>query len=375
MTTSGLPRFVGKGGADAVREATGRSPDPWQPFEDGERHGADTGDHPEGYIANDDVVAAVNTALLLGKPLLLAGNPGTGKSQLADRIAWEFSLGAVLRFEAQSISEAQDLFYRFDLVGHMAQAHLKNMDKRPDPIEFTSFGPLGKSILRGALLPEEDDAKRARRSLLASAFGSVELESDWRPKRSVVLIDEIDKASRDFPNDLLNAIERLEFRIRELPAPGNSIRVAGESALRPIVIITSNGEREIPAPFLRRCVFCHIEDPELDMLRTIVQNRVFGRGTIGPLPRLYEGLLGVFDDFRKADQSFAYRPGTAELVDWSRAMSRQRTVKSDAPLDDDVNRALAIATSSAIVKNRQDREHLLELLRAFKSPLEAAGTS
>eukprot|EP01036_Dinobryon_divergens_P045811 gene45811-61233_t len=81
-------------------------------------------DHPAGYLADSGLVDAVNTALVLGKPLLLTGRPGTGKSELAERVAWELGLGAVLRFEAQSLTEAQDLFYRFDLVGQMADAQL-----------------------------------------------------------------------------------------------------------------------------------------------------------------------------------------------------------------------------------------------------------
>src|SRR5579862_496610 len=108
MADDGLV-FLGSGNEDAVEKASGSRPAPWQEVEDSttERKGP-FADHPSGYIAHPDLVAAVNTALLLGKPLLLSGNPGTGKTQVAERIAWEFSLGAVLRFDAQSISEAQD---------------------------------------------------------------------------------------------------------------------------------------------------------------------------------------------------------------------------------------------------------------------------
>jgi MoxR-like ATPase len=210
------------------------------------------------------------------------------------------------------------------------------------------------------------------RNLLAHAFPKEAPSAELRARRSIVLIDEIDKASRDFPNDLLNAIERLEFRIRELREfAWSPIRVSDDDAYRPIVIITSNGEREIPAPFLRRCVFCHIPDPDPELLRRIVRNRVLGappsgRRETGPtgsalLPKLYEDLLGVFLEFRGDAQSFAYRPGTSELVDWSRAIHRRRA-DPDSHRKDGRNPAIVRETASAVAKNDKDRSRLIQLL-------------
>lgn len=201
--------------------------------------------HPANYIATGDLPDAVNTSIALGKPLLLTGNPGTGKSQLAERVAWEFNLGPVLRFEAQSLSEANDLFYRFDLVGHLAAVEIlkasgasgaaANTDGHAisSPLRFLKLGPLGEAIVRSA--PNEE----TKRQLFDAAFAPAESAGIAEARSSVVLIDEIDKASRDFPNDLLNGIERLEFGIRELGIAS----VAVDPHYRPLVIITSNSER------------------------------------------------------------------------------------------------------------------------------------
>ena len=145
--------------------------------------------HPAGYITPPDLAEAVNTALILHKPLLLTGNPGTGKSELAERIAWELNLGAVLRFDAQSLSEAGDLFYRFDLVGQMAASNLArnaNQSESPEPERFISFGPLGKAILHS--VPERQP------DLFRIAFPQHPSDKPPKARPSVVLIDEIDKA-------------------------------------------------------------------------------------------------------------------------------------------------------------------------------------
>ena len=333
-------------------------------------------DHPANYRAKPELVDAVNTAIAIGKPLLLTGNPGTGKSQLAERVAWEFNLGPVLRFEAQSLSEANDLFYRFDLLGHMAAAQLYKSAKEgvagnfvPDveamrkeiaAENFVKIGPLGEAILRS------DPGKYS--TLFDAAFRPNEQASKATPRASVVLIDEIDKASRDFPNDLLNGIERLDFSVREL---GHDRLVVNED-FRPIVIITSNSERDLPPAFLRRCTFFDIRDPTIDELEQIIAQKFFPESRFddadGPklkLPPFYLELLQRFMQFRAANKdALQYAPGTAEIINWTDALI-QRKVPRDASLVTsmaEVNR-----TITTVSKHREDQDSLTKFLNGLQA--------
>jgi MoxR-like ATPase len=355
-------RFVGHGGSE---ELNGRLSE-INPFENrigpwiqSEGHKPEDDEtvmgHPAGYIAHEHLVEAVNTALILGKPLLLTGNPGTGKSELAERLAWELNLGPVLRFEAQSTSEANDLFYRFDLVGQMAANQLVQQKQlqldQASARNFLSFGPLGKAILAA-------DPK-AKPKLFERAFPDTPDTPDTsrKPRPSVVLIDEIDKTSRDFPNDLLNGIDRLSFEIREI---NERITLVEDEALRPIVIITSNSERDLPDPFLRRCTYHHIGDPDPDLLRKILINRVFGGSGSpsdpGTLPLLYEDLLGIFRELRDGSASqYFYTPGTSELIDWTQALVHLDVDAEKGLLD---NLSIVQKTISCVTKHRDDRSEL-----------------
>lgn len=340
--------------------------------------------HPARYIADDGLIAAVNTAMLLNKPLLVTGNPGTGKSDLAERIAWELQIGPVLRFEAQSLSEASDLFYRFDLVRQMAESRLladkftmerysvSEIDQTvptpspvhySDPCDYIEIGPLGKAIIKAKTsiaTPIELDNEHFRHLKLKCGPTGIQ-----HSPKSVVLIDEIDKASRDFPNDLLNGIDRMEFRIREL----NNLLINlpdKTGGLYTIVIITSNLERDLPAPFLRRCAFYHIPDPDKQRMAEIVKARVFPeRNDLNgqSLPPFYQQLLDFFFEFRSTNHgSHVYEPGTTELIEVMRAL---KGFHADETVSLKSNYPYLLNAISAFVKHRSDMERLHSELQKY----------
>lgn len=214
------------------------------------------------YVADEGLVDAVNVALMLGQPLLLTGEPGTGKTEVAFSIGCELGY-ETYKYETKSNSTAKELFYTYDALGRFHAAQLADQRKDEDPPEgrvegrdYISYNALGLAIL------------------YSNEFGTLESLLPWGfarwqcPARSVVLIDEIDKAPRDFPNDLLNELEQLYFNIPELGLTYK--KIAANQELRPIVVITSNSEQGLPDAFLRRCIYYDIPFPDEDRLERIV---------------------------------------------------------------------------------------------------------
>jgi MoxR-like ATPase len=280
---------------------------------------------PQDYIAEPGLVNAVNVALLLDKPLLLTGEPGTGKSQLAYSLSWELGLGEPLKFETKSTSTSKDLFYTFDTVGRFKS------NQGEDALPFLTYNALGRAIL---FANEE--------SVVAKFLGQHVLHPGKH--RSVVLIDEVDKAPRDFPNDILNELDFLRFSIPEL---GDGV-IAAEDDFRPIMVITSNSEKDLPDAFLRRCTYYNIPFPKRDLLKNIVALRL-GEFT-GSKDALLVLTLDLFYDLRDSNQ-LRKKPATAELLDWLIALRGSGIGETPASM-----RMAVQNTLSSLVKTAEDQE-------------------
>ena len=247
---------------------------------------------PESYRADSGLRDACNVALLLGQPLLLTGEPGTGKTQFAYSLAWELGLEPPLKFETKSDSVAHNLFYIYDALKRFQD--IQSDIEGNTALDYITYQALGLAILKSRRFDEI-------KNILPKEFSSFE------PQRSVVLIDEVDKAPRDFPNDLLNELDQLYFRIPEL---GNH-KVEVNPELRPIVIITSNSEKDLPDAFLRRCIYYNIPFPDPERLADIVANRL---SNINNSDRFLADALDLFYQLRKPESRLRKKPATAELL-------------------------------------------------------------
>ena len=255
---------------------------------------------PEKYRVRPELVDAVNVALALGQPLLVTGEPGTGKTQLAYYLAYELNLGAPLKFETKSTTIARDLFYQYDTVGRFQAAQMAGTGagtaRRDGAVDYIEYQALGKAILFA-------NPPQRYRSALPAAF------EHPGQRRSLVLIDEIDKAPRDVPNDILNEIEGMYFKVPEL---GNR-ELRADPAYAPVIVMTSNSEKSLPAPFLRRCTYFHMPFPSEQELRDIVSLRLeaFEHGS-----PLLSDALKILAQIKAAKNGFERKPGTSELLNW-----------------------------------------------------------
>ncbi|MDX1656576.1 MAG: MoxR family ATPase [Candidatus Competibacteraceae bacterium] len=334
---------------------------------------------PEDYLAPPDLAAAVDVALTLGMPLLLTGEPGSGKSALADSVAYELGLGRALRFVVKSDTEARDLFYRFDTVGRFHASQTRGADA--DPTRYIAFAALGKAILH---------AKPRTYAQEVLGLPPQAVDHPGEPTRSVVLIDEIDKAPRDVPNDILVEIETMRFDIPELSGGGGNVRVGlddarNENQYRPIVIFTSNREKALPEPFLRRCVFHHLNFPPFEAphdgeavtVSSIVAARLGSRYTrdrSGAAGRHLERALDFFRFLRDEARGLGRRPTLAELLDWLDYLMPQSVPPEqwevlaalEPEADDQARRYLIISIEALLLKkpveSREGRGRAGELL-------------
>lgn len=243
---------------------------------------------PALYFVSEELAAAVEVALELGQPLLLTGEPGTGKTELAAHIAHYFNLGTPLVFNSQTTSVKKDLFYQYHALEHFQYA---NAHRAEQPLSAKDF---------------------ERRFIRYEALGAAILKASdpVAAQRSVVLIDEIDKAPRDLPNDLLAAIDTLKFEVPEIPGNEQKIYQCPQ-ALRPVIIITSNSEKNLPDAFLRRVVYYHIPFPDHKTLLRILESK---SETLDKTDR--EAIVKHFEYIRN-EMTLNKKPATAELIFWA----------------------------------------------------------
>ncbi len=263
------------------------------------------------YIADKDLMVAVNAAIALERPLLVKGEPGTGKTELARQVAEALGLD-LIEWNVKSTTRAQQGLYEYDAVSRLRDSQLG--DDR--------FNDIANYIRRGKLW---------------EAFAS--------DRKVVLLIDEIDKADIEFPNDLLQELDRMEFFVYET---GETIR----AVQRPIVIITSNNEKELPDAFLRRCFFHYIRFPDVDTLSRIVEVHY-----PGIRKRLVEAALTQFFEIRETP-GLKKKPSTSEALDWIRLLVSDDVSPEDLRGD---ARTTLPRLHGALLKNEQD-VHLFERL-------------
>ena len=265
------------------------------------------------YIASDELRHAVNVAVALARPLLVRGEPGTGKTLLAENLARALGL-PLFRWHVKSTTKARDGLYVYDTVARLHDSRFGGIDGTTnvrDIAQYIKLGPLGEALAA--------------------------------PSRVVLLIDEIDKADIEFPNDLLTELDSMRFRIDET---GREV-VAAE---RPVVIITSNNEKELPDAFLRRCVFHYIQFPSRELMIEIVKVH-----HPDLTDRVLDNALEVFFSLR-ATPRLRKKPSTSELIDWICALKKAGV---------DLSRVSGgIPFLGTLLKTEQDIELLAKRARA-----------
>lgn len=263
------------------------------------------------YVADKDLMVAVNAAIRLERPLLVKGEPGTGKTELARQVAAALGLD-MLEWNVKSTTKAQQGLYEYDAVSRLRDSQLG--DARVNDVR-----------------------NYIRRGKLWQAFAA--------ERKSVLLIDEIDKADIEFPNDLLQELDRMEFHVYET---GETVT----AKIRPIVIITSNNEKELPDAFLRRCFFHYIRFPDAETLEKIVEVHY-----PGIKKALLRNALTQFYEIRETP-GLKKKPSTSEALDWIRLLVAEDVDPAD--LRGEVKNALP-KLHGALLKNEQD-VHLFERL-------------
>ena len=279
----------------------------------------------DNYVATQDLMLAVNAAITLQRPLLVKGEPGTGKTMLAEEVSTALGM-PLLQWHVKSTTKAQQGLYEYDAVSRLRDSQLA------DEESSTKVRDIRNYIVQGVLW---------------QAFTA--------DQPVALLIDEIDKADIEFPNDLLQELDRMEFYVYET---NETIK----AEVRPIVIITSNNEKELPDAFLRRCFFHYIRFPDADTMQEIVDVHFPGIKN-----KLVAEALRIFYDMRKVP-GLKKKPSTSELLDWLKLLMVE-DIDAEALAERDPTKLIP-PLHGALLKNEQD-VHLFERL-AFLARREGA---
>ncbi|MDM8526224.1 MoxR family ATPase [Desulfococcaceae bacterium HSG8] len=275
------------------------------------------------FVPGEQLETAINTAIAVGEPILITGEPGTGKTQTAYYAAYKLGVEPVIHFQVKSESTAKDLLYHFDTVRYFHDAHLLNIRERDT------------SCLQ---LPDKSTYVSPR--ALWNAFETAQKTNEPQ----IVLIDEIDKAPRDFPNDLLHELDKMEFTITETQE-----KISAPRNLRPIVFITSNSERRLPEPFLRRCIYHHIRfDDEIVEKAVAARKEEFENLSDEFLKMATERFLAL------RNRSLRKKPATGELLVWLRVLALAAGTYPEQ-LDRDISK---LPYLGALLKDHQDMEEI-----------------
>ncbi|GBE73249.1 hypothetical protein myaer87_04760 [Microcystis aeruginosa NIES-87] len=286
------------------------------------------------YDAGDELIEVVNLAIELGMPLLLEGEPGCGKSRLAHALVYEFNYGQesnpIKYYEwiVQSTSKAEDSLYQYDYIGRLQAAQISRILSKKEIEESSS---------------EQKNPATSKDWVDLQALGKAFKQSHDKQEQSVVLIDEIDKADRDFPNDLLLAIESRRFFIKETGA----LIQANDQAF-PLIIITSNQEKNLPNAFLRRCIYHYIELPNQERLRKILTER-FTDAEQEVIIKAVDRFLEVRTSQDETKSEGEKKVSTSELIAWFKSLLKYKPEEIIAKLNED-----KLPHASVLLKSRTD---------------------
>jgi MoxR-like ATPase len=286
------------------------------------------------YDAGDELIEVVNLAIELGMPLLLEGEPGCGKSRLAHALVYEFNYrqenNPIKYYEwtVQSTSKAEDSLYQYDYIGRLQAAQISGILSQKEIEESSS---------------EQKNPATSKDWVDLQPLGKAFKQSKDKQEQSVVLIDEIDKADRDFPNDLLLAIESRRFFIKET----RDLIQANEQAF-PLIIITSNQEKNLPNAFLRRCIYHYIELPNQERLRKILTER-FTDAEQDVIIKAVDRFQEVRTSQDETKSEGEKKVSTSELIAWFKSLLKYKPEEIIAKLNED-----KLPHASILLKSRTD---------------------